>query len=198
MRAQGNARNLPVGFSFQADAISYDKSIALYEHLKTELGWQSNTITVFGKTHVIPRLEYFTADQNVAYSYSGKALVPRPWPAALMGIRARISERYGCHFNAALINYYRNGEDCMGWHSDDEPELGPAPLIVSLSLGATRRFKIRHKLTKQVTDLDLTTGSMLVMSGQSQQLYQHSVPRQKKVHQGRINITFRSVGKPLR
>ncbi|WP_419147378.1 alpha-ketoglutarate-dependent dioxygenase AlkB family protein [Pseudoalteromonas 'SMAR'] len=194
MRAAGNAPVLPPGFSYQPQALSFDKSIALYQALSQSLAWQQNSIRLFGKSHTLPRLELFIADPDVRYSYSGKVLNNAPWPPMLLGIRNTLEQRFGQLFNAVLANYYRDGQDTMGWHSDDEPELGAQPLIVSLSLGASRKFKIRDKHSKAVTDLMLETGSLLVMQGNSQRDYQHALPKQAKVHQGRINLTFRSVG----
>lgn len=194
MRAVDKARNLPSGFSYQAQAISYDKSLALYNVLLNSLAWQQNTITLFGKTHQTPRLERFIADPDVHYSYSGKRLENAPWPSVLLGIRQTLERRFNIPFNAVLANFYRNGQDSMGWHSDDEPELGLTPIIASLSLGATRKFKIRHKVSHCVTDILLETGSLLVMQGDSQRDYQHALPKQAKVTQERINLTFRSVG----
>ncbi|PCK32012.1 alpha-ketoglutarate-dependent dioxygenase AlkB family protein [Pseudoalteromonas piscicida] len=194
MRAVDKARNLPTGFSYQPQAISFDKSLALYDALLASVPWQQNTITLFGKTHQTPRLERFIADPGVRYSYSGKLLENAPWPPMLLGIRATLEQRFNVTFNAVLANFYRDGQDSMGWHSDDEPELGPTPVIASLSLGATRKFKIRHKSNQSVTDILLETGSLLVMQGDSQRDYQHALPKQAKVTQGRINLTFRSVG----
>jgi alkylated DNA repair dioxygenase AlkB len=94
-------------------------------------------------------------------------------------------------FNSVLVNLYRSGDDSMGWHADDEPELGPSPVIASLSLGATRRFKFRHRRTRTIVDHDLTGGSLLVMSGACQSAWMHSVPKQKRVTEARINLTFR-------
>ncbi|GEK08195.1 alpha-ketoglutarate-dependent dioxygenase AlkB family protein [Pseudoalteromonas peptidolytica] len=194
MRAVDNARNLPSGFSYQPSAISFEKSLALYDALCSTIPWQQNTITLFGKTHKIPRLERFIADPGMRYSYSGKLLDSAPWPGILQGIRKTLERRFDVSFNALLANYYRDGQDSMGWHSDDEPELGATPVIASLSLGATRKFKIRHKNTHEVTDIFLETGSLLMMQGNSQRDYQHALPKQAKVTQGRINLTFRSVG----
>ncbi|AXQ97082.1 alpha-ketoglutarate-dependent dioxygenase AlkB [Pseudoalteromonas piscicida] len=194
MRAVDKARNLPSGFSYQAQAISFDKSLALYNVLLNTVAWQQNTITLFGKTHQTPRLERFIADPDVRYSYSGKLLENAPWPSVLLGIRQALERRFNIPFNAVLANFYRNGQDSMGWHSDDEPELGLTPTIASLSLGATRKFKIRQKVSHSVTDILLETGSLLIMQGDSQRDYQHALPKQAKVTQGRINLTFRSVG----
>lgn len=180
-------------FSFQAQAISAAKATALFEHLRDHVSWQQPSIQVFGKWHRIARLQCYMGDADASYAYSGKLFTPEPWLAPLQSMRQRLELQLDTPFNAVLINYYRNGLDTMGWHSDDEPELGEQPVIASVSLGALRKFKVRNKATKTVTDIALTHGSLLLMKGQSQSLYQHSLPKQTKVTQGRINLTFRHV-----
>ncbi|CAH9051789.1 hypothetical protein PSECIP111951_00474 [Pseudoalteromonas holothuriae] len=185
---------LPPGFDYYPQVMSLSKSIALYEYLCSRLDWQQPRIQVYGKSHLIPRKQCFIADTDVAYSYSNKTLDNNPWPAPLLAMRKRLQKSYGYSFNALLINWYRDGQDKMGWHSDDEMELGPAPCIVSISLGAARKFKIKHKVTAEQQDILLESGSCLVMNGNSQRYYQHALPVQTKVMGGRINLTFRTVG----
>ncbi|KZN58969.1 alpha-ketoglutarate-dependent dioxygenase AlkB family protein [Pseudoalteromonas luteoviolacea] len=189
-----NKECLPEGFHYFPQGISFDKSLALYEHLRVELPWQQPEIRVYGKSHRIPRLQCFVAEQSVHYGYSGKQLESCDWLPVLSAIRARLQQQYGQPFNALLLNWYRNGQDTMGWHSDDEQELGKEPMIVSVSLGASRLFKIRDKATRETYSILLETGSFLVMSGRSQLDFEHSLPKQAKVSQGRINLTFRTVG----
>ncbi|KZN46829.1 alpha-ketoglutarate-dependent dioxygenase AlkB family protein [Pseudoalteromonas luteoviolacea] len=189
-----NKECLPEGFHYFPKGISFDKSLALYEHLRTQLPWQQPEIRVYGKMHKIPRLQCFVADQSVNYGYSGKQLDNCGWLPVLSAIRTRLQRQYGQSFNALLLNWYRNGQDTMGWHSDDEQELGHEPMIVSVSLGASRLFKIRNKVTRETNSILLETGSFLVMSGRSQNDFEHSLPKQAKVSQGRINLTFRTVG----
>ncbi|OHU89110.1 MULTISPECIES: alpha-ketoglutarate-dependent dioxygenase AlkB family protein [Pseudoalteromonas] len=188
---------LPSGFDYHPAVISLDKSIALYDYLCEQLIWQQPRIQVFGKYHTIPRKQCFIADDDVVYSYSKQTLNNSPWPAPLLAMRHRLQRTYGFDFNALLVNWYRDGQDKMGWHSDDEAELGQEPCIVSISLGASRKFKIKHKVTGQQYELLLQSGSVLVMHGDSQQLYQHALPAQAKVSGGRINLTFRTVGQAL-
>ncbi|KZN61002.1 hypothetical protein N473_23490 [Pseudoalteromonas luteoviolacea CPMOR-1] len=192
--SQLNKECLPEGFTYFPQVISFDKSLALYEHLTTSLPWQQPKIQVYGKYHLIPRLQCFVADPSVHYGYSGKSLDNVPWLPALAAMRQRLKNQYDNDFNALLVNWYRDGMDTMGWHSDDEKELGNKPLIASVSLGAPRMFKIRHRQTRKVTSFVLETGSLLIMSGDSQHDYEHSLPKQTKVKQGRINLTFRTVG----
>ncbi|WP_105213210.1 alpha-ketoglutarate-dependent dioxygenase AlkB family protein [Pseudoalteromonas sp. T1lg22] len=190
--------SLPAGmFSYQPHALDEVKAQRLFAHLRDTLPWQQPSILVYGKWHAIPRLQLYMGDADSAYEYSQQRFEPAPWVPELDAMRQRLNGALGCHFNAVLINYYRHGLDCMGWHSDDEPELGPDPVIASISLGALRKFKLRHKASGEVTDLALTNGSLLIMKGQSQHCYAHSLPKQRKVTQGRINLTFRHIDSSL-
>ncbi|WP_046002973.1 alpha-ketoglutarate-dependent dioxygenase AlkB family protein [Pseudoalteromonas rubra] len=189
-----NKECLPPGFEYLPACLSFEKSLALYAHLASTLVWQQPDITLFGRTTPIPRLQCFVADKSVSYGYSGTQLENTPWPPVLSAMRTRLMRQFGQDFNALLVNWYRDGQDSMGWHSDDEAELGACPTIFSLSLGATRHFKIRHKQSQEILTLPLPTGSGLLMTGRSQQDYQHALPKQARVTQGRINLTFRTVG----
>lgn len=184
-------------FHYQLQALSADKATQLYHYLRDNLAWQQPSIHVFGKWHPIPRLQAYIGDPDSAYEYSKQVFSPMPWPEPLARMRERLNNQLGCKFNAVLVNYYRNGLDSMGWHADDEPELGAQPTIASLSLGALRKFKLRHKHSRVVTDVPLRHGSLLIMKGQSQQRFEHSLPKQRKVTQGRINLTFRHIDASL-
>ncbi len=186
---------LPEGFTYFPNLISFQKGLDLYEHLTEELSWQQPSIQVYGKFHPIPRLQSFVADEGVSYAYSNHKLENQSWTQSLAAMRSKLQSHYNRPFNALLLNWYRDGQDTMGWHSDDEVELGAEPLIISISLGAARKFKIKHKTTSQQWELMLEHGSCLVMSGNSQQFFQHSLPKQSKVKSGRINLTFRSIVK---
>jgi len=123
---QPNAKpnHLPEGFYYQQKALSAQKSLDLFYFLQQHLNWQQPNITVFGKTHPIPRLQCFIADEQINYTYSDTQLVGEPWPEVLDAMRKRLSQQLRIPFNALLVNLYRDGQDCMGWHSDDEKELG--------------------------------------------------------------------------
>ncbi len=140
-----------------------------------------------------PRLTAWYADPGVRYGYSGQALEPAAWPASLDTLRRELRARLGCDFNAVLCNAYRDGQDAMGWHADDEPELGPEPVIASLSLGATRRFRIRPRRGGESVGLELESGSLLLMDGRSQADYCHALVRTRRPVRPRINLTFRQV-----
>ena len=190
-----NPQLLPNGFSYQSKVLSAQKSLDLFYYLQQNLNWQQPTIKVYGKSHVIPRLQCFIADRNVNYGYSGSKLRVEPWPNVLDAMRMRLSKTLAIPFNALLVNLYRDGNDCMGWHSDDEEELGVQPTIASVSLGAERVFKIKHKHYNEQHSIVLQSGSCLIMNGFSQRDYQHSLPKQQRLKHPRINLTFRSCAK---
>jgi alkylated DNA repair dioxygenase AlkB len=132
-------------------------------------------------------------DPDAVYVYSGSRFVPHPWPGVLVPIRERLERELGALFNSVLGNLYRDGNDRLGWHRDGERELGPTPVIASVSLGATRRFRFRARKGATSLGIDLTHGSLLVMSGHTQDHYLHSVPKTARAVGPRINLTFRHV-----
>ena len=158
--------------------------------------WRQEEIRIFGQPRRSPRLTAWHGDAGAQYSYSGLTLRPRPWTDALLTIKQRAEAVSGVRFNSALLNYYRNGQDSMGWHSDDEPELGEAPLIGSVSFGASRRFQLRHKTVAGLRKtIDLPGGSYLEMGGAMQRHWRHCLPKvTSKAGAGpRINLTFRTI-----
>lgn len=140
-----------------------------------------------------PRLEAWYGDAGASYSYSGLAHEPLPWTPELQRLRERVEVAAGTTFNSVLANLYRDGNDSNGWHADDESELGEQPVIASLSLGAARRFLLRHRASVERVEVVLEAGSLLLMRGKTQQCWKHSVPKQRTVHAPRINLTFRRV-----
>jgi alkylated DNA repair dioxygenase AlkB len=167
---------------------------ALFASLLTEIDWEVHRIRMFGKAVDSPRLSSWLGDPGVSYTYSHTRFEPHPWPAALVPVRECLRELLGLDFNSALANRYRDGGDSMGWHSDDEPELGPQPVIASISLGATRRFALKSRGEGGGRlALDLPHGSLLVMSGDTQARYRHALPRTARPVGERINLTFRRV-----
>jgi alkylated DNA repair dioxygenase AlkB len=133
----------------------------------------------------------------VRYTYSGVTLEARPWTAELQDIRSQVEAAAGISFNAVLLNQYRDGKDSVGWHSDDEPDLGTNPVIASVSFGGTRRFIMRHKTRDDIdrVELALGHGSMLIMGGATQHHWQHHVPRTARPVGTRVNLTFRLVSR---
>lgn len=159
--------------------------------LVESLEWEQRRLVMFGREVAEPRLSAWYGDES--YSYSGIRLDPRPMTPTLLELRRVCESRSAASFNSVLVNLYRNGNDSMGWHADDEPELGPSPVIASLSLGATRRFRFRHRRTGKMIDHELTGGSLLVMSGACQSAWMHAVPKQKRIEDVRVNLTFRFI-----
>jgi alkylated DNA repair dioxygenase AlkB len=171
-----------------------DEASRLFSGLLDEVGWRQESILIRGREFVQPRLVAWFGDPGAVYTYSGLTLSPQPWPPLLASLRARVEDQAAMAFNSVLCNLYRQGTDSMGFHADDEPELGPNPVIASVSLGATRRFSLRHtKKARAKLDLDLPGGSLLVMTGTTQHFWRHAVPKQPSVPQSRINLTFRRI-----
>ena len=165
----------------------------LYDRLREELEWRQDQIHIYGRSVSIPRLQAFIAEPGLRYTYSGLTLEGVGFPAVLAAIQTTIQQRLGIHFNAVLANLYRDGSDTMGWHSDDEAELGPAPIIASLTLGAERSFKFRPKGGGDSWGIELQHGSLLLMGSGVQNRWQHSVPKRARCQDGRINLTFRQI-----
>ena len=172
-----------------------DAASVLLGQLTTSLDWQQHRLKLFGRERLTPRLCAWYGDAGARYGYSGQALEPLPWAAPLAALRPRLEAALGFTFNSVLANLYRDGADSMGWHSDDEASLGPRPVIASLSLGATRRFVLRHRRRRelQTVALALEHGSLLVMAGATQRHWHHAVPKTRRPVGARINLTFRRV-----
>ncbi|OMH34070.1 DNA repair protein [Motiliproteus sp. MSK22-1] len=181
--------------------VSYDArflSSALADHfleqLTESLEWRQDQIQMFGRPVPIPRLQAWYGDTDAHYRYSGLNLQPQPWTRELCQLLGLIEEQTGVCFNSVLANLYRDGQDSVGWHSDNEPELGPSPIIASLTLGAVRRFCLRHKKHKdQQHQLQLEHGSLLIMAGETQQHWLHALPKTKRPTAPRINLSFRQI-----
>lgn len=162
--------------------------------LRAEIPWERHRIRIFGREIDSPRLSCWIGDPGASYTYSRTRFEPHPWSPALADLRARVEAATGCGFNSVLANLYRDGADGMGWHADDEPELGPAPSIASISLGAPRRFQLRHRSDPaQRATLTLAHGSLLLMQGATQANYRHALPRTARPVAPRLNLTFRLV-----
>ena len=159
--------------------------------LLDETPWRADTVVVYGKRYLQPRLTAWYGEAS--YTYSGLTLQPLPLTPLLEQLRAAVEQATGRRYNSVLLNYYRDGADSMGMHSDDEPELGPRPVIASLSYGATRTFILRHKRSKRTVKLDLTDGSLLLMAGALQANWLHGINKTTKVVGPRLNLTFRFV-----
>ncbi|HRD65738.1 MAG TPA: alpha-ketoglutarate-dependent dioxygenase AlkB [Candidatus Competibacter sp.] len=194
VRAIGERLDLPDG-----EGVLYRRAFAsadcarLFDVLQRETAWQQHTITLYGRAIVSPRLSAWYGDPDAIYSYSGLRLEPVSWTPTLLLVRERIERLAAAHFNSALLNLYRDGQDSMGWHSDDEPELGRNPVIASVSFGATRRFLMQHKKRRLRVELRLEDGDVLVLGGTTQHCWRHHVPKTRQPTGSRINLTFRSI-----
>ena len=167
---------------------------ALLEGLLEQIQWEVHRIHMFGRAVDSPRLSSWIGDAGITYRYSGTTFEPRPWPDSLLALRRRLSDELATSFNSVLANRYRSGSDTMGWHSDDEPELGARPVIASISLGATRRFILKHRHEPSIkAGIALEHGSLLVMRGDTQRFYRHCLPRTARPVAERINLTFRQI-----
>ncbi len=166
------------------------------ETLARELPLRADTFTLFGRTVPVPRLIAWHGDPGCRYRYSGQTYEPAPWTPTLARLRDVLTARTHVAFNGVLANYYRDGRDSMGWHADDERELGPAAddvAVASLSLGAPRRFALRHRKTRERREFALGDGNLLVMRGTTQRHWQHALPKTRKELEPRLNLTFRVV-----
>ena len=159
--------------------------------LLDEIPWRADTVVVYGKRYLQPRLTAWYGEAS--YTYSGLTLRPLPLTPLLEQLRAAVEQATGRRYNSVLLTDSRDGTDSMGMHSDDEPELGPQPVIASLSYGATRTFILRHKRSKRTVKLDLTDGSLLLMAGALQANWLHGINKTAKLVGPRLNLTFRFV-----
>ena len=175
-------------------AFGADEAQELFEALIRSIDWAQEEIVIFGESKRVPRLVAWHGDSDAGYTYSGTFHEPRAWTALLESIRRRVERLSGHCFNSVLLNRYRDGHDGMGWHADDEPELGRNPAIASVSFGATRRFRLRHRrrMVEPVT-LPLASGSLLLMSGAIQHCWVHAVPKTATPAGERVNLTFRRI-----
>ncbi len=167
----------------------------LYEELLENIEWQQDLIKFYGRKISLPRLTAWYGDAGISYTYSGILMQPHPWTLTLSQIKGWIESKTKYKFNSVLLNQYRNGNDSVAWHSDDEPELGKAPIIASLSLGASRKFELRSKLQPSSDKIEilLNSGDLIVMGGETQQNWHHQIPKMRRVKEARINLTFRNI-----
>lgn len=155
--------------------------------------WKQDEFIMFGKQIVTARKVAWFGDLNYQYTYSNSVKNALQWTPELLYLKNLIESKTGEKFNSCLLNLYHNGNEGMGWHSDNEKELGKHPVIASLSFGASRKFSLKHNTTKQKIDLVLEPGSLLLMKGETQEKWWHSIPKSKKIVNPRINLTFRYI-----
>ena len=184
-----------------AEAILYEgffdqkEADDLLKKIEQETKWQQDTISLYGRLHLVPRLTALYGDSDKTYTYSGIKMQPCEWNEPLLLIKKAVEAAAEDTFTSVLLNYYRTGKDSMGWHQDNEKELGRDPVIASVSFGQTRPFHLRHKFRKDVQKLavPLSHGSLLLMKGCTQHFWEHQVPKSAKPLQPRINLTFRKI-----
>jgi alkylated DNA repair dioxygenase AlkB len=192
MSDRRNVRPLADGGTILYDPqfLSPAEADALLETLRSAVPWRQEK-TVFGR--LTPRLIAYYADAGQTYTYSGISHEALEWTTELSDIRRRVEEAAGAPFNSLLLNCYRDGSDSVGMHADDEPELGRNPIVPSVSLGATRRFLLKHNETGEKINLDLAHGSLLIMGGTLQHYWKHALPKTQAPVGERINLTFRNI-----
>ena len=167
----------------------------LYAELIEHIAWQQDLIKFYGRKIPLPRLTAWYGDVGISYKYSGILMHPHPWTPTLSLLKSWIENKAQHQFNSVLLNQYRNGNDSVAWHSDDEPELGQNPIIASLSLGSSRKFELRSRLQPNLDKIEilLNSGDLLIMGEGVQGNWQHQIPKMRKVRETRINLTFRNI-----
>ena len=173
--------------------LSPEEALECFARLAAELAWQQEVATIMGRRIPLPRLVCWHGDGGAVYRYSGLTHEPQAWTSTLLGLKQSIENTCGHPFNSVLGNLYRDGQDSMGWHADQEKVLGKNPFIASLSLGSARLFKLRHSQTGETVDIDLADGSLLLMGGSLQHHWRHCVPKTQQAKSARINLTFRNI-----
>jgi alkylated DNA repair dioxygenase AlkB len=192
---EGNLNLLPKDgcVNYHPNFINTANRFKLMDQLQQSLQWDADQLMMFGKLVTTRRKVAWIGDPNCAYTYSGVKKQPQSWTLELLAIKSQIEELAQSDFNSCLLNFYHDGSDGMGWHSDDEKELNPYSPIASLSLGAQRKFSFRHKEDKTTIPLYLDNGSALIMYSPTQQFWQHALLKTKTVSTPRINLTFRKI-----
>jgi alkylated DNA repair dioxygenase AlkB len=170
-----------------------ERALALIPKLLKEVNFKNDESIIFGKHYVMNRLTGWVGDESFSYGYSQIKREAQLWTESLLKIKDLVEKSSGFKYNSCLLNYYPTGEDGMGWHADNEKELGFNPIIASLSLGAERKFCFKHIETKEKLSLQLKNGSLLVMAEEIQHKWKHALPKTKKVNSPRMNLTFRNI-----
>ena len=179
---------------YVANAFTAREADRLFQSLLDDIPWRTATLTIAGQKRPLPRLQCWMADQGRSYSYSGLKLSPDPWNPVVLRIKARLEQLCEHSFNSVLLNYYRDGSDSVSWHADDETELGPNPIVASVSLGAQRtlEFKPKFNLTTPKKQIVLGSGSILIMGKTIQNNWLHQIPKISGTIDPRISLTFRN------
>ncbi|MFN8354995.1 MAG: alpha-ketoglutarate-dependent dioxygenase AlkB [Spirosomataceae bacterium] len=178
---------------YYGQIIEPQEATRYFESLWQTIAWKNDEAVIFGKHLITKRKVAWYGDSGFSYTYSKTTKQALPWTADLLELKALVEQLTDTSFNSCLLNLYHNGDEGMGWHSDDEKSLAPDSAIASVSLGAERKFSFRHKQTKETRTLTLASGTLLVMQGTTQTHWHHCLPKAKKVTSPRINLTFRTM-----
>jgi alkylated DNA repair dioxygenase AlkB len=179
--------------NYYGKVLSSREADQYFNLLMKNILWKNDEVVIFGKHIVTKRKAAWYGDSDYLYTYSNTTKHALPWTKELSYLKQIVEEVAGAKFNSCLLNLYHNGDEGMGWHSDDEESLGKNNTIASLSLGAERKFLLKHKQTKQTLSLVLEHGSLLIMKDSTQANWLHSLPKSKNITQPRINLTFRTI-----
>lgn len=180
-------------YLFYPNFFTKSESDTFLRKLKAEIDWKQESMNMYGKKINFPRLTAWYGDNDKPYSFSGITLSPKKWSEELLCIKNKIQPEANVDFNSVLLNLYRDGNDSISWHTDAEKELGRNPIIASVNFGATRKFQLRHIITKEKLEIELSHGSLLIMQGELQHFWQHQVPKTSQKVNERINLTFRVI-----
>ena len=182
------------GIALYHEKVLTDEQIKpLYDKLLNNINWENERVVMFGKEIITKRKVAFYSDPLIAYTYSSKTKIGLPWKDPLIILKNIVESLTKQTYNACLLNLYHNGEEAMGWHSDNEKEIIANSSIASLSIGASRKFSFKHKVTKETISIQLGNGSLLEMKGTIQSHWLHTLPKSKKITESRINLTFRQM-----
>ena len=180
-------------FIYLPNFFNKEESSTYFNSLMKNILWKQESMNMYGKRVDFPRLTSWYGDNDKPYSFSGITLAPNPWSEDLIEIKNRIEPKANAIFNSVLLNRYRSGSDSISWHTDAEKELGNNPIIASVNFGQARKFQLRHIESKELLEIELTHGSLLIMQGELQHFWQHQIPKTTKPVSERINLTFRVI-----
>jgi alkylated DNA repair dioxygenase AlkB len=178
---------------YHENVISDEQIKLFYEELLNNINWENERVVMFGKEIITKRKVAFYSDESIVYTYAGKTKIGLPWKDPLIILKNIVESLTKQTYNACLLNLYHNGDEAMGWHSDNEKEIIANSTIASLSIGASRKFSFKHKVTKETISIQLENGSLLEMKGTIQSHWLHALPKSKKITESRINLTFRQM-----
>ncbi len=171
---------------------THNESQYYYQHLLNNINWQHDEVIIYGKHITCKRKVAWYADGNYTYCYSNTSKHALPWTTELLALKTIVEKLTNSHYNSCLLNLYHNGDEAMSWHSDNEKSLAKHTSIASLSFGAQRKFSLKHKTSKKTISLNLESGGLLVMKGETQNYWLHCLPKMKNINSARINLTFRT------